>query len=462
MPDVIELEKQQESPDARDFRGLLEEHGPYFLRNHPTDTEICERLSAFGRAVWQLQCPSERQFAIETWVQFLRPYEPVIPNARQIINAAVQAGQSGTAPDGFRWYTIPELADLKPTTPLVGDILMQESLAVLYGAAGGGKTFLALDLALSIAAGCAWHGRDVLAGPVGYILGEGRGGILRRINAWLRAHGVSEDLPFRLLPEPVDFLRRPDVTELLASLEEWDLAPRLVVVDTLSQCMPGAVENAQEDMSIFVNAAGQLRRTTGATVLLNHHSGWEGKHERGSTVLRGAVDTVMKVVEQDGVITLTCEKQRDAVPFASIRFRLSPRGESCTVELAGSEILGELTPSALEALRALEIVAAADGVTGPTWLEQCEQSERTFYRSIRQLQDDGCVEKCGSRYGVTAHGDALLHQDSVPKNSGTGTPQCHHSATPNSGLSATSATPELALDDPETPDKTEDDDSVPF
>lgn len=464
MPDVIDVTARQRHEHApRDLEWVLNAAGPTFS-DTPTNTDIFDRLDVFGRLIHKVESVSQREAAGQIWVDWLDKNARVIAQPARVVQRAIEAGRQSADGDGksLRWYTMPELAELEPTKPLVGDIVMQESLAVLYGPAGGGKTFLTLDLALSIAAGCAWHGRDVVAGPVGYILGEGRGGIQRRISAWLEAHGAQTDIPFRLLPEPVDFLRRPDVTELLASLEEWDPAPRLVVVDTLSQCMPGAVENAQEDMSTFVNAAGQLRRTTGATVLLNHHSGWEGKHERGSTVLRGAVDTVMKVVEEDGVITLGCEKQRDAVPFAPIRFRLSPRGQSCTVELAGPEMHGELTAGALVALRALENVSGDKGITGPRWLNQCHQKERTFYRNIKRLQNAGYVFPDGSRYCITERGHAWLHEDLVPKNSGTGTLQCHPSAAPISGLSATSATPELALDDPETPEKTEDDDSTPF
>ncbi len=445
------------------LKTLLELAGPYFNPD-PTNDEVFRQLELFGRLYRHTDLISTRESARQTWVHWLKDrMYPFIPEpSRLVARVIAEAGvsQNGTAP--LRWYTIPELTDLEPTTPLVGDILMQESLAVLYGSPGSYKTFIALDLALSIAADCDWHGRDVVAGPSAYILAEGRGGIQRRIDAWLQAHGVSDEIPFRLLPEPVDFLRRPDVTKLLASLEEWDPAPRFVTVDTLSQCMPGAVENAQEDMSRFINAAGQLRRTTGATVLVNHHSGWEGKHERGSTVLRGAVDTVMKVVEEDGVITLSCQKQRDAVPFEPIRFRPSPRSQSCVIELAGPEMQGELTSSTLLTLRALEKVAAADGVTGPMWLKQCDQPNRTFYRNIKRLEDAGCIKKRGSRYGITTHGYAVIREDPVPKNSGTGGSQCHPSATPNSGPSATSATPELALDGPETPEKMEDDNSVPL
>ncbi|MCH7489951.1 MAG: AAA family ATPase [Gemmatimonadetes bacterium] len=465
MPDVIELDVIPICDDRATIRQLLDRCGfskplEFGSDGHEHQIRALENLAvvcgSMSQAHQEVLKHNARLCMIENWGW--PDFE-----AREALRAVVtNPGQGGTGPDGLRWYTIPELAELKPTAPLVGDIVMQESLAVLYGSPASGKTFLALDLALSIAAGCAWHGRDVVAGPSAYILAEGRGGIQRRIDAWLQAHGVSDDIPFQLLPEPVDFLRGPDVTELLTSLKEWDPAPRLVVVDMLSQCMPGAVENAQEDMSQFINAAGQLRRTTGATVLVNHHSGWEGKHERGSTVLRGAVDTVMKVVEEDGVITLTCEKQRDAVPFDPIRFRLSPRSQSCTIALAGPEIQGELTASALVALRALENVAGDNGISGPRWLKQCDQKDRTFYRNIKRLQEAGHVQPRGGRYCITERGRALLHDGPVPKNGGTGTPQCHPSATPNSGLSATSATPELALDDPKTPEKAEDDDSVPF
>ena len=72
---------------------------------------------------------------------------------------------------------------------LVRDVLPEGGLVTLYGQSGGGKTFVALDLALRIATGMNWWGkRSVQQGLVAYIAGEGVGGLKNRIRAWLKDH----------------------------------------------------------------------------------------------------------------------------------------------------------------------------------------------------------------------------------------------------------------------------------
>lgn len=58
----------------------------------------------------------------------------------------------------FRLMSAAELMSLPPPRWLVANHLPVEGLAVLYGPPGGGKSFVALDLALSIATGLDWLG----------------------------------------------------------------------------------------------------------------------------------------------------------------------------------------------------------------------------------------------------------------------------------------------------------------
>ena len=67
-----------------------------------------------------------------------------------------------------------------PTEPpswLIKDQLTQNSLAAIFGAAGEGKSFIALDIAYSIATGESFHGYEVQKGNVIFVAGEGHGGL---------------------------------------------------------------------------------------------------------------------------------------------------------------------------------------------------------------------------------------------------------------------------------------------
>ena len=61
-----------------------------------------------------------------------------------------------------------------------------------FGAAGSGKSFAVLDMALCIASGTPYHGHSVQQGSVFYIAGEGLSGMSRRAAAWQKHHDVGK------------------------------------------------------------------------------------------------------------------------------------------------------------------------------------------------------------------------------------------------------------------------------
>ena len=77
---------------------------------------------------------------------------------------------------------------------LIDDFLFQQSLGAIYGKYGEGKTFVALDMALSIAAGRPWLGRDVAQGAVLYVAPEGYIGLKQRREAWCKHHRIARDV----------------------------------------------------------------------------------------------------------------------------------------------------------------------------------------------------------------------------------------------------------------------------
>ena len=72
-------------------------------------------------------------------------------------------------------------------------------------------------------------------------------------------------------------------------------AVQLVIIDTLARSMGAGDENSSQDMGAFIAACDQIRRATGATVLIVHHSGKSSNAgARGSSALLGAVDTAIE------------------------------------------------------------------------------------------------------------------------------------------------------------------------
>lgn len=222
--------------------------------------------------------------------------------------------------DIFPVLRLQDIEDRPPPRFLVDRHIPQVSTGFLYSAPGVGKSFLALDMALSIAFGAAdWHGDPIDAGDdnpcVLYLAAEGSFGFRNRVRAWREARGFKKDDPnrFTMIERTIDFMDPNDITKLIRTIRKAvQCRPCLVIVDTVSRSMPGADENLQKEMTLFVKACDEVKDAFQCAVLGVHHAGKSGDM-RGSTVLRGAGDFVFKLERTKGksVGRLTCEKQKD-------------------------------------------------------------------------------------------------------------------------------------------------------
>jgi hypothetical protein len=219
---------------------------------------------------------------------------------------------------------IDEIESLPPPRWLVDGILTENGLSMVWGRSGAMKSFLALDVALCVATGAPWHGRSTQPGLVIYIAAEGAHGLGRRAVGWRRTRGRDLGKPrFKLIPHPVA-LTSDDLNAMVDAILALDAKPVLIVIDTLARTFGAGDENKQADMNAYVNASDRLRDVTGANVMIIHHSGvHEERRERGSNVLRGAADTVIKVSRKNNNLDIINEapegKQKDAEEFKTIK-----------------------------------------------------------------------------------------------------------------------------------------------
>ena len=197
------------------------------------------------------------------------------------------------------------------------------ALGVIYGPPNGGKTFVALDWALSVATDRKWQGRRVRSGGVVYIVAEGGRNIGRRIKAWMIHNDVREvDRMFSVL-RAIPFKNSGDVDDLVSQIRASRVSPRLIVIDTLARCFAGGDENSTEDMSEFVAACSRLQADTESAVVVVHHSGKSpAARERGSSALRGAADSMISVAQASKIISIKVDKQKDGELAKEVRLRL--------------------------------------------------------------------------------------------------------------------------------------------
>jgi len=280
---------------------------------------------------------------------------------------------------------------------------------MLFGPPESGKTFLAIDVALSLATGAQWHGRDVHAGLVVYVAAEGAGGFGLRLRAWIEANQKEHDLRMRAIEEPVQFMQDGDVEGFIEALQELQDRPVLIVIDTLARCLDGGDENTARDMGKVITGCDRIRRATGASVVLVHHSGKNGETERGSSALRGAVDTALAVSRaEDGGVIVSCEKQKDEARFEDLAFDLhvvdlGTDGDgypisSCVLSprwsgTEGGESQGALGQASLKMCKALWDSFFENGATSEQWMSASGVAKSSFYRNRKDLVERGYVER---------------------------------------------------------------------
>jgi len=208
----------------------------------------------------------------------------------------------------------------QPIKWLIKGWLQAGAQMMVFGAPGSGKTFVVLDMALSIA--CpqieTWQGFTLKHGPVAYLAGEGYAGMKQRLAGWKAYKDVDTGDMF--VSEATANFDTGDVSLAIESIESHfgDRPPCLIVIDTLIHFMAGD-ENKAQDTRNMLEACARLYQRFGCAVLLVHHTGVSQDAQlraRGSSAWRGAMDIEIAVLREDNedfpAVTLKQTKNKDA------------------------------------------------------------------------------------------------------------------------------------------------------
>lgn len=256
------------------------------------------------------------------------------------VAAALSSGVERSA-GRFRIVDREGIEHIRDPEWLIPDLIPKNAHVLMVGAPGTFKTFVALDLALSVAMGSgegrAWP-QVVEAGPVLFAAGEGRPGLKRRLQAWEKQHNKGEKARDFHLIDPVPLVS--------AGAVEWegfcdlalDLSPEgypLTVIDTAGRALQGRSENDQEYVSLLTQMVQLIQRRLNGAVLVLHHSGLsDANRAKGSGVFHADPDTVI-VLRREGKtmnVALSMAKQKDGVEWElPKRVMLIPSGASLSV-----------------------------------------------------------------------------------------------------------------------------------
>lgn len=257
-----------------------------------------------------------------------------------LFRATDEVRQTSAAKTGYQLYTFDDLDAQPPLTWQIADHFPKNSTVTIFGSSGVGKSFLCLDMALSIAHGVPFHKWDTVQGNVLYLCSEGSYGLPSRYGAWFEARGVTRGPNIIFSTTCHDLQDRDEADELvrraLAMLPGGQVD--LVVVDTLSRNFGGGDTDKNADMRAYLSTIDHIRQTTGATLLNVHHTGWNDvQRERGAKALRDYSDTSICVsAEEDGTISVSCKKQKDAAEFVPYLVSKTTVGSSLVLDMVGT------------------------------------------------------------------------------------------------------------------------------
>lgn len=303
--------------------------------------------------------------------------------------------------------------------------------SVLYGESNVGKTFLALDMGLHVAAGWLWHGvRVTEACPVIYIASEGGRGVKNRLDAvWRDKPDLARAAVgrFHLLPVTLDLCAKGDAPAVIVALRSLPDMPGLIIIDTLARSMGAGDENTGQDMGAFIASVDQIRAATGAHVMVIHHSGKDtSKGARGHSSLRAAVDTEIGLKREGQIITAEDHKQRDGVSGKTFNYTLrsvylgdDQDGDpitSCVVEPAeaqGKTVKTGLSPKLKQSLDTFLTAKRRAGVADDLAAGiHAEDWRAVFYEaSTADSQDNKKKDFQGMRTALVSAGSLSVSND---------------------------------------------------
>lgn len=292
-----------------------------------------------------------------------------------------------------------EMDAMPEPTYAVERMVPDQGVTLIYGQTGSFKSFIILDVLMSMAAGVPALGRlHTVQGPTVYCAGEAPYGVARkRRPAWLKERGIKGKIPFRLVKAVPLASDAEQIVELLEQIKAANIRPRVICFDTMARMMGALNENEAMAANQVIQAAEFLRDQLGCAVILLHHSGKnEDAGARGSSALPAGMDAIFQVTRtpETTAVLMRCEKMKDEDEPApvyllghevekSLVFNVCSKDEHAAAAPASS-ILGEVG-AALQALGAVDGKSVSTPVLAME-IEGPDASEKVLAATGRRLR----------------------------------------------------------------------------
>jgi hypothetical protein len=288
---------------------------------------------------------------------------------------------------------------------LVTGLWSEQAVGIVGGEPKCCKSFLALDLAVAVAAGVPCLRRFAVprAGRVLLFAAEDALHIVRRrLEGISAAAGVAlADLDIQVITAPTVRLDldadRRNLAETVARLQ-----PRLLILDPFVR-LHRIDENASGEVAPLLAYLRELQRRHDVAVLVVHHAKKGGGGVRAGQALRGSSefhawgDSNLYLRRDGDDLSLSVE-HRAAPSMTSITIELAQRGTALALEIVDRRDPATPPPSSLDE-RITTTLAGADAALPFAELRACcRVRATTLYERLAVLADTGRVVKTEDGY----------------------------------------------------------------
>jgi hypothetical protein len=294
-----------------------------------------------------------------------------------------------------------------PSHWLVEGLWSEQAVGILGGEPKCCKSFLALDLAVSVASGAPCLRRFAVQRTGSVLLFPAEDSLAvvrRRLEGICSAAGVGfQSLPVEVITAPTLRLDTPKDRERLTNTVQAH-QPRLLILDPLIR-LHRVDENDASQISGLLSYLRQLQRAFQLAVLVVHHARKDatnstrpGQALRGSSELHGWGDSNLYMRRRGAQLTLSTE-HRAAASQDHIPLQLTQTGSALALCVASDSSIAEpdSEPSALQRVR--QILAGLDEpVTVQQLRKLCGLRTATVCSCLAQLVESGVVTRDSKGY----------------------------------------------------------------
>jgi hypothetical protein len=286
---------------------------------------------------------------------------------------------------------------------LVTALWSEQAVGIIGGEPKCCKSFLALDLAVSVAAGTPCLRRFAVPRPGRVLLyaAEDAHHIVRqRLEGICSAAGLAiADLDVQVITAPTVRLDLEiDRKALDATIAK--LAPRLLVLDPFVR-LHRVDENASGEVAPLLAYLRELQRRHGVAVIVVHHAKKGAARARAGQALRGSSefhawgDSNLYLRREGDALTLTVEHRAAPSP-KPMRIELVQAAQALALHLANDRDPEPPVPSSLDERIASALADAASPIPFGQLRSQCRVRATTLYERLAALTASGRIVKAGN------------------------------------------------------------------